>query len=161
MVEAADLGPVADLACGRGRHALAVAEWGLPVLGLDRNVRFLAELKRRAEALALPVLPVRADLEAGGFTPLRPGSCGAVLIFRFLYRPLAPLVEARLAPGGLLLYETFTRAGAGGGGDGGPSNPAFRLAEGELPGLFPGLRILSYCDDPGRGVASLAARKPA
>ena len=155
---ATDLGPVADLACGRGRHALAVAGWGLPALGVDRNVRFLAELKRRAEALALPVQPIRADLEAEGFTPLRPGSCGAVLIFRFLYRPLAPLVEALLAPGGLLLYETFTQAG--GGAEGGPSNPAFRLAEGELPGLFPGLQILSYREQPDQGVASLAARKP-
>ena len=156
---ASALGPVADLACGRGRHALEVAEWGIPVLGVDRSVEFLAELKRRAGARALPVQPIRGDLEAEGFTPLRPGSCGAVLIFRFLHRPLAPHVEALLAPGGLLLYETFTRAGAG--GEGGPNNPAFRLAEGELPGLFPGLRNVSYCEEPDRGVASLAAMKPA
>jgi SAM-dependent methyltransferase len=150
---------VADLACGRGRHALAVAGWGLPVLGVDRNARFLAELQRRAVAPALPVQAIRADLEAGARLPLRPGSCGAVLVFRFLFRPLAPHIEALLAPGGLLLYETFTEAQAE--REAGPSNPAFLLADGELPRLFPGLRVLSYREQPGQGVASLAATKPA
>ena len=34
--------------------------------------------------------------------------CGAILVFRFLHRPLAQDIERVLAPGGLLLYETFT-----------------------------------------------------
>ncbi|MCS5635841.1 MAG: class I SAM-dependent methyltransferase [Myxococcota bacterium] len=158
LVAAATLGPVADLACGRGRHAMAVAGWGLPVLGIDRNGRFLEELQHRAAASALPIQPVRADLEVAACLPLRPGSCGAVLVFRFLFRSLAPRIEALLAPGGLLLYETFSEAQAE--REGGPSNPAFLLADGELPRLFPGLRVLSYREQPAQGVASLAARKP-
>ena len=81
-----------------------------------------------------------------------------MLVFRFLYRPLAPEIEALLATGGLLLYETFTRARDG--SEGGPRNPAFRLAASELPALFPGLETLAYQEMPDQGLASLAAQKP-
>ncbi len=91
------------------------------------------------------------------------GSCGAILVFRFLFRPLAPEIETLLRPGGLLLYETFTvhqRELPGG-----PRNAAFLLADDELPALFPGLEILDYwqgvTDDPNpTALARLAARRP-
>jgi len=154
----ATLGPVADLACGRGRHAAAAAGWGLPVIAVDRNPDFLGELQARSRETGWPLECLRADLEGPGSLPLRPGSCGAVLVFRFLYRPLAPLIEELLAPGGLLLYETFTRAGAERGR--GPRNPDFWLAPGELVELFPRLQTLSWQEDDGEGSARLAARKP-
>lgn len=159
LFASARLGPVADLACGRGRHAMATAGWGLPVVAVDRNSDFLGELQNRARTSTLPVSCVRADLEAAGSVlPLAPGSCGAVLVFRFLFRPLASGIVNLLAPGGLLLYETFTRVQAE--RPGGPSNPAFMLAEGELSSLFPGLRTLAYAEDPENGCARLAAQKP-
>ena len=37
LLETAPLGPVLDLACGRGRHALAVAAMGLAVTAIDVN----------------------------------------------------------------------------------------------------------------------------
>ena len=160
LMASARLGPVADLACGRGRHAVAAAGWGLPVVAVDRNPRLIGELEDRARASGLPVACVRADLEAqGSALPLRPGSCGAVLVFRFLFRPLAPAITNLLAPGGLLLYETFTRVQAQ--RPGGPNNPAFMLDEDELPALFPGLHTLAYADDAESGCARLAAQKPA
>ena len=159
LLACAPLGPVADLACGRGRHALAAATWGLPVLAVDRNPAFLGELNRRAKVSDLPVACIRADLEAASSTlPLEHGSCGAVLIFRFLFRPLVPSIVRLLAPGGLLVYETFTLAQAE--REGGPNNPAFMLGPGEMAELFPDLLTLSCQEDPVGACARLVAQKP-
>ena len=85
---------------------------------------------------------VEADLEGGHGIPLRSGSCDAVLVFRFLFRPLAGEIVRVLAPGGLLVYETFTihqrELGYG------PGNPAFLLEPGELRELFAGLAVDHY-----------------
>ena len=160
---AARLGAVADLACGRGRNALAIAGDGVPVVGVDRDAAHLGELRATALARGLAIRAVRADLEAAPFPPLRPGSCGAVVVCRYLHRPLAPRLAALLAPGGLLLYETFTihqrELGHG------PRNPDFLLEPDELPALFPGLAIEAHWEglsDEAKpaAVARLAARAP-
>ncbi len=132
LERAAALGPVADLACGRGRNARALAQAGLPVIGVDRSAEHLAELGD-----AVP--RVRADLETPHGIPFRPGSCGAIHVFRFLYRPLAAAIVETLAPGGALLYETFTTRQRELGW--GPRSPAFLLGEGELPELFRELEV--------------------
>ena len=146
--DAARLGPVVDLACGRGRNALALAEAGIPVVGLDRNAGFLEELRAAAAGGQAAVDAVRCDLEGPHPMPLRDGVCGAVLVFRFLFRPLAPAIARCLAPGGLLLYETFTREQTAHGW--GPSRPEFLLEPGELPRLFPDLEILEHDETPAR-----------
>jgi tellurite methyltransferase len=159
---AAALGPVVDLACGRGRNALAIAARGIPVLGVDRSAELLAELCASARARSLPVRALRADLESAPAVPLAVGRCGALVVCRYLHRPLAPVLEALLAPGGWLLYETFTihqrELGYG------PENPAFLLHPGELPKLFPGLEVVLHWEgitdgDRPAAVARLAARK--
>ena len=163
LARAARLGPVADLACGRGRHALPGAALGLSMIAVDRNLEFLRAVRDAARARGLTVAPLQADLETRHGIPLQPHGCGAILVFRFLFRTLAPAIEAALAPGGLLLYETFTRDQARLGG--GPRNPQFLLEPGELRSLFPGLEVLAYEEGTRAGErpeahASLAARKP-
>ena len=162
VVAAARLGPVLDLACGRGRHALAAAAWGAPVVAMDRSRDALADLRGQSRARGLPVLPVRTDLETPLGIPVRAGSCGVILVFRFLFRPLAEAIVDALAPGGLLLYETFTIHQRDLGQ--GPSNPAFLLHTGELPQLFARLRLVSHWEGveprpPPQALARLAARK--
>jgi tellurite methyltransferase len=160
---AGQLGPIADLACGRGRHSVAAAALrGARVLAVDRNRDFLSELGDRTRRASLAVQPVRADLENPPEIPFQPGSCGAILVFRFLFRPLAARIAAALCPGGLLLYETFTVHQLELAG--GPRNPAHLLADGELPELFPNLQVLSYWQgrtpgDKPNAVARLAARR--
>lgn len=155
-------GPVVDLACGRGRHALAVAARGVRVIGVDRSHEPLAELAQTAERRGLAVCRVRADLEAGHGIPLAAGSCAAILVFRFLFRPLAAGIVEALRRGGLLLYETFTERQVELGW--GPRNPSYLLRPGELRDLFPGLEVVEYWEGISEGerpeaVARLAARR--
>jgi SAM-dependent methyltransferase len=144
VVESARLGPVLDLACGRGRHAIAAAELGLPVVAIDRNPEHLATLARFEPVGGGAIETVCADLETPAEPPLRAGRFGSVLVFHYLHRPLMPWIEALLAPGGLLLYETFTRAQRELAW--GPSREEFLLAPGELPTLFPNLNIEQYSE---------------
>jgi SAM-dependent methyltransferase len=140
------LGPSVDLACGRGRNALALCQRGLDVVGVDRNAGFLAALQERAATLPGRAQTIRADLETGDGIPFAPGSCGAILVFRFLFRPLAPAIVSALAPGGLLFYETFTTDQTRHGW--GPRRAEFLLAPGELPQLFPQLEVLHFDEEP-------------
>ena len=164
LTEAARHGPILDLACGRGRHSVAAAEAGNRVIGIDRNRDSLADLQSLARSRGLALESVLADIENPVEIPLKPNSCGAILVFRFLCRPLAPKIEAALVPGGLLLYETFTVAQLEFAE--GPRNPAHLLAAGELRTLFPGLRVASFREDVvgserPTALAHLAAYKPA
>jgi SAM-dependent methyltransferase len=157
-------GPVLDLACGRGRHALWLARAGLGAIGVDRDRERLAGLARTARAEALPLLPVLADLEAGAAIPLASASCAAVLVFRYLHRPLAGEIVRVLRPGGVLLYETFTRRHRELAQH--PRNPAFLLEPGELLRLFPSLEPLraeevEVTAPAPAALARLVARKPA
>jgi tellurite methyltransferase len=166
---AARLGPIVDLACGRGRHALALQAMDLPVVALDRNDTFLRTLAPSDDRTTAAIARLRCDLETEYGLPFRAESCGAILVFRFLYRPLCAAIADALAPGGLLLYETFTLQQRT--LDTGPQNPDFLLAPSELPDLFPELDVLSHVegfnapeDDPAgppsSATARLAARKP-
>ena len=123
-------------------------------LAIDRDAERLAGLKARASREALPILPLRWDLETSLGVPLARGRCGAILVFRFLYRPLATMLAELLAPGGILLYETFTTGQLELGG--GPRNPSFLLEPGELPELFPSLEIVSFQE--GRNGDAVTAR---
>ena len=137
--ETAELGPCLDLACGRGRQALAVARWGVPVVGVDRSREALRELTDAATAEDLPIALVRADLESAPGPPLAEARFGCVLVFRYLHRPLAPAIVRALRPGGLLLYETFTIYQRD--REQGPNNAHFLLEPDELPALFPELHV--------------------
>jgi SAM-dependent methyltransferase len=155
--------PALDLACGRGRNALSTAAHGVPTIGLDRDVAALRELSERAREAGLAIGRVRADVEATHALPFCDAALGAVLVFRFLYRPLAGEIARVLAPGGVLLYETFTTAQRDLGR--GPRRDAFLLAPGELAGLFPMLETLRseegvFAEPEPSALARLVARKP-
>ncbi len=158
---ASQLGVVVDLACGRGRHTLAAAAADISVIGIDRNRTFLAELREAAAQPALAVETLLADLENPTEIPLRSHCCGSVFVFRFLHRPLIPAITRLLAPGGLLVYETFTTDQLALGT--GPRNPDHLLEPGELPELFSELKILDHWEGLSGGsepaqVARITAR---
>jgi hypothetical protein len=85
-----------------------------------------------------------------------------ILVFRFLFRGLAPALAEALAPGGLLLYETFTAAQRALGR--GPRRADFLLEPGELPRLFPMLDVIEHWEGQTEGpepecLARLTARR--
>jgi SAM-dependent methyltransferase len=134
-------GEALDLACGSGRHVRLLAALGHPVLAVDRDAQALA-------ACAAPgVTTEQHDLENGAPWPYSGREFAGIVVTNYLHRPLfEPLFKA-LAPGGVLVYETFA---AGNGRFGKPSNPDFLLRPGELleqVGLSGGgLRIVAYED---------------
>ena len=124
---------VLDVACGYGRHMQWFAGRGHTVLGLDRSAEALQSASAFGAVLA-------CDLEAAPW-PLPGQRFGAVVVTNYLWRPLLPVLLASLAPGGVLLYETFAD---GQQTVGKPSNPDFLLLPGELISACAGLQVVAY-----------------
>jgi SAM-dependent methyltransferase len=143
-------GAVLDLACGRGRHLRWFAGRGHPVLGVDRDAEALASLAGVGETL-------QADIENGPW-PLPGRQFACVVVTNYLWRPLFAQILQAVAPGGVLLHETFAQ---GNETVGKPSRPDFLLAPGELLRAYPGLRVVAYEDGflgaPDRFVQRIAA----
>ena len=126
---------VLDVACGSGRHVHWFAQRGCHVTGVDRNAQALAPLHGLAEL-------VTADIERDAW-PLVDRHFDAVIVTNYLWRPLLPVLIASVAPGGVLIYETFA---IGQQTLGKPSNPDFLLQPGELLTATKGLRVAAYED---------------
>ncbi len=112
---------VLDVAGAGGRHSRFLANLGLKVTALDRDISALAGHP--------DVEAIEADLENGSPWPLPGRTFGAVVATNYLHRPLFPALLDALAPGGVLLYETFME---GNERFGRPSRPDFLLKDGEL-----------------------------
>ena len=151
-------GRVLDLACGAGRHTRLFADRGFRVVAIDREPRLDEDLTSR------PDIDVwRADLEQGAW-PLGGERFDAIIATNYLHRPLFAHLLAALAPGGVLLYETFALGNAAFGK---PGNPAFLLAPRELLDAFGAeLRVVAFEDGYAATprpamVQRIAAVKPA
>lgn len=131
-------GAVLDLACGAGRHTRFFLDRDHPVTAVDRDTSLLGDLTHPALTV------VEEDLEDGRPFPLAGQRFAAVVVTRYLHRPLLPDLVAAVAPGGLFVYETFA---AGQEAYGRPTNPDFLLNPGELLDLVRGeLRVVAYED---------------
>lgn len=129
-------GTVLDLACGGGRHTRYLMDCGYRLVAVDLDVSGLSDL-----AGAKSVEIVQADLE-GADWPLGERRFDGIVVTNYLHRPLLALLLDALAPGGVLIYETFAK---GNEKYGRPSNPAFLLEPGELLDAFGNsLSIVAY-----------------
>jgi SAM-dependent methyltransferase len=145
---------VLDLACGSGRHLRWLAAQGYRLTGVDRDAAAVEPLRALGEIIV-------ADIENGPW-PLVGRSFAGIVVTNYLWRALLPHIEAALAPGGALIYETFA---VGQELIGRPSRPEFLLNPGELPAAFSGLAIVAYEDgleaEPERSVQRIVAVKAA
>lgn len=142
-----------DVACGSGRHLHWATAQGHQATGVDRDAAALALAPAGAHTLV-------ADLEDGPW-PLAGQQFDAVLVFNYLWRPRWPQLLDCLAPGGVLVYETFAQ---GNETVGKPSRPEFLLQPGELLARCAGLRVLGFedgfLDSPPRFVQRIVAQRP-
>jgi SAM-dependent methyltransferase len=150
-------GDALDVACGSGRHALWLAERGLRTTAVDRDAGAIELLTAEAARRDLTLTARIVDLESGTFT-FTPDAYDVIVVVHYLHRPLFPSLVAALRPGGVLVYETFTRAQAARGR---PTNPAFLLEAGELLSRVKPLDVLASRegDYEGQMVASVIARR--
>ena len=135
-------GVVLDVACGRGRHAHwfyqrnhALALVDISQDAIDSIAQVIPMPSDRCEA-------VIADIENGPW-PFAGRQFDAVVVTNYLWRALTSTLLGSLAPGGVLIYETFAQ---GNETVGKPSRPDFLLRTGELLHLCSGLRIVAFED---------------
>jgi tellurite methyltransferase len=151
------LGNALDVASGSGRNAFWLAARGLNTLAVDRSPSSVAEISATASQLHLPLRAEVVDLEIEGAT-LPVSTFDVIVVVHYLHRALFPALKAALQPGGVLIYETFTRAQAQRGR---PTSPAFLLEPGELRALVAPLEILfeREGDFEGKMLASVIAAR--
>jgi len=134
-----DGGTVLDLACGSGRHGRFLLDLGYRVVMLDRDIAPVADM-----AADENVELVGCDLEDGRPWPLEGRAFDGVVVTNYLHRPFLKDVVRAVAPGGVLIYETFAD---GNQAFGRPSNPDFLLKREELlVHARPELQVVAYED---------------
>lgn len=155
FVSLAPRGRALDIATGRGRNALFLAQRGFDVTAVDISDKALENIKGRFPNLH----PVRADLDTFDIPPT---SYSLIVNIRFLSRRLFPQIIGGLKTGGILIFEGLLE---GPGGSEKTSHPEYRLQTNELLQRFLELRIVYYRETMGDGetdrpLAALVGIKP-
>lgn len=131
-------GKVLDIASGKGRNALYLAEKGFHVEAIDISEVALMETQRQAAARGLTLNVRQVDLDSA---ELPERAYDLILNFNFLQRSLIPKIKLALKLGGYVVFETYLI-------DqrvlGHPGNPAYLLGHNELLRLFQDFRVLYY-----------------
>lgn len=154
-------GSVLDIACGRGRNSLYLAEHGFAVTGVDISGQGLNLFRQEAATRNLSIELVQSDLEKSPTLP--EGPFDVVSVFFYLQRSLLPAIKDTIRPGGFAVLRTFSKAGDF---PGGPDNPDIVLQPGELLEVFNDWEILLHeegLEKSGKtdgGLAGIVARKP-
>jgi SAM-dependent methyltransferase len=131
-------GRALEIATGKGRNALLLAERGFQVDAMDISPVALEEARKIARARALDINFIETDLDGADIAP---AAYDLVVNFNFLQRDLIPRMKTALKPGGRVVFETFLI-------DqrvlGHPRNPSYLLGHNELLELFRDFRVLYY-----------------
>jgi tellurite methyltransferase len=139
-------GGALDIATGKGRHAVFLAERGFKVVGIDISPVALNTARRIAREKSLAIDWQEADLEQ---IELPKNHYDLVLNFDYLQRSLVQQIKETLKPHGWVIFETYLIDQQT---IGHPSNPDYLLGHNELLDLFRDFRVLYYRE--GRFVQS-------
>jgi len=130
--------PVLSLAEGEGRNAVFLASLGLDVLGVDASDVGLAKAQKLAESRGLTIRTEVADLAT--YEPAENHYGSVISIWAHLPSQVRnrfyPLVERSLKPGGIILFEAYTKAQLS-RSTGGPKDPDLLMDLAELVKQFP------------------------
>lgn len=151
-------GRVLDLACGEGRNAVYLARLGFQVEGVDISLVGLQTAKRLAAAKGVRLDVWVADLAK---YPLPVDRYDLIINIDFLLRSLIQPIDRALKPGGLLIFQTYTREDPKFDRDR-FTHPEYYLAPKELLDFFPAYHVWYYYEGSWqeRQIASLIAVKP-
>ncbi|MFY9747900.1 MAG: methyltransferase domain-containing protein [Acidobacteriaceae bacterium] len=146
-------GRALDLAGGAGRHALWLAQRGWHAVLSDISDEGLAIAAKRAADAGVGLTMRREPAAATVAWASATERFDLILVFWCLLRENFPAFPALLAPGGLLLYKTYTTEHARYT----EGHSLFTaLHPGELRAAFPALNTISYREI--KGVAELVAQ---
>ena len=137
-------GRALDLACGKGRNSIWLAEHGWKVTAVDRS------------PIVIPGVDTRvADLEKHEF-PIGEAVWDLIVVSLYLQRDLFEPIQRGLKPGGVALVIVLLM-------EPGHERSLFRAQPGELAKYFEGWEISHYYEgkasDHHRAVAEIVARK--
>ncbi len=131
-------GRALDIAAGKGRNALYLAERGFEVVAVDISSVALDVARLHAKEKQARINWQQLDLEQSGFPG---GEYDLILNTNYLQRSLIPKIKAALRPGGHVIFETYLI-------DqqviGHPKNPQYLLTHNELLDHFRDFRVLYY-----------------
>ena len=128
-----------DVAMGRGRHALPLAQAGFRTFGVDISVDAVREAMAAAARAGVGIRGWCADLTQH---PLPRGRFDLVVVCRYLQRDLFDDLRAAVVPGGIVIYETFTTQQRDLGRP--PTSADHLLEPGELRRRFDGFDLMCY-----------------
>ncbi|MCB5184303.1 methyltransferase domain-containing protein [Methylobacillus gramineus] len=129
-------GKILDLAAGSGRNARWLAAQGFLVEAVDRDNAALQTMQGLRN-----INLTHLDMENGEWV-YGNSQFDAIVVCRYLHRPLLPWLVHSLVAGGVLIYETFMM---GNEAYGSPKNPDFLLNSNELLDTFqPLLTVIAY-----------------
>ncbi len=162
--------PVLDLACGSGRNGLYLISNDIAVIFADINKISLEKISEvSVNSLSVEKTQLvelwQVDFEDESTSPLSDKCFAAVIVYRYLHRPLFENIKASIKSGGLVVYETFTTEQPQFGR---PKKTNFLLKHNELLQQFFGWQVLHYFEGvvstaDGQGsqaIAQIVARKP-
>ena len=131
-------GRALDVATGKGRNAIFLAEQGFDVVAIDVSPVALDDARKRAGGKSLSISWQQADLEQ---IEMPAAAYDLIVNFNYLQRSLIPKIKAALKVGGHVVFETFL---IGQETIGHPKNPAYLLGHNELLDSFRDFRVLWY-----------------
>ncbi len=150
-------GRVLDLAMGRGRNSLFLAQKGFRVEGVDISAEAVIEVLKTAQEKGVMIKTAVADLEVDFL--IEKNAYDLIICFNYLQRSLIPQIKAGLRIGGMAVYETYIvdqrRFGE-------PKNPNYLLGYNELLDMFRDFRCLRYREgimDHRKAIAGIVAEK--
>jgi SAM-dependent methyltransferase len=132
------VGPVLSLAEGEGRNAVFLASHGLDVLAVDASAVGLAKAQRLAASKGVAIQTEVADLAE--FEPPESSFGSVISIFAHLpsrvRKRLYRSVEHSVKPGGIILFEAYSKAQLA-RDTGGPKDPDLLMTCEDLEQAFP------------------------